>query len=81
MTAADIRTKIHQQIEQLSPEQLSQVSKLLSGLASQPHQQKSDIPQTQSTARDLLQFAGTWQGKDFEDCLQTVYDDRLPAQF
>jgi hypothetical protein len=34
-----------------------------------------------SKAEDLLQFAGTWQGDDFEECLQSVYDNRAPAQF
>ncbi|MCU0541667.1 MAG: hypothetical protein MUE44_05680 [Oscillatoriaceae cyanobacterium Prado104] len=34
-----------------------------------------------STAEDLLQFARTWQGDDFEECLQSVYDNRYPAQF
>lgn len=34
-----------------------------------------------SKAEDLLQFAGTWQGDDFEECLQSVYDDRTLAQF
>lgn len=34
-----------------------------------------------SKAEDLLKFAGTWQGDDFEECLQSVYDNRAPAQF
>ena len=29
-----------------------------------------------SKAKDLLKFAGTWQGEDFEECLQLVYDTR-----
>ena len=33
-----------------------------------------------SKAKDLLQFAGTWQGKDFEKCLQLVYDTRSEAE-
>jgi hypothetical protein len=36
---------------------------------------------TGSTIEDLLQFAGTWHGDDFEKCLQGVYDTRLPAEF
>lgn len=36
---------------------------------------------TGSTVADLVQFAGTWQGDDFEECLQAVYDTRLPAEF
>ncbi|MBP0018073.1 MAG: hypothetical protein J7647_11005 [Cyanobacteria bacterium SBLK] len=34
-----------------------------------------------SKAKDLLEFAGTWQGDDFEDCLQLVYDNRSQAEF
>ncbi|MEH2294526.1 MAG: hypothetical protein V7K31_15800 [Nostoc sp.] len=34
-----------------------------------------------SKAEDLLKFAGTWQGDDFEECLQLVYKTRSPAEF
>ncbi|MEA5503455.1 hypothetical protein VB735_10100 [Halotia wernerae UHCC 0503] len=34
-----------------------------------------------SKAEDLLKFAGTWQGDDFEECFQEVYETRSPAQF
>ncbi|MCL1466369.1 hypothetical protein [Argonema galeatum] len=34
-----------------------------------------------SKAKDLLKFAGTWQGDDFEKCLQLVYDTRSQAEF
>jgi hypothetical protein len=34
-----------------------------------------------SKAKDLLKFAGTWQGDDFEECLQLVYDTRSQAEF
>jgi hypothetical protein len=34
-----------------------------------------------SKAKDLLQFAGTWQGDDFKKCLQIVYDTRSEAKF
>ncbi len=34
-----------------------------------------------SKAKDLLQFAGTWQGDDFEKCLQLVYDTRSESEF
>lgn len=34
-----------------------------------------------SKAEDLLKFAGTWQGDDFEECLQLVYETRFPAEF
>ncbi|MBD2384022.1 hypothetical protein [Cylindrospermum sp. FACHB-282] len=34
-----------------------------------------------SKAKDLLKFAGTWQGDDFEKCLQLVYYTRTEAEF
>jgi hypothetical protein len=34
-----------------------------------------------SKAEDLLKFAGTWQGNDFEECLQLVYETRSQAEF
>ncbi|MBC1223285.1 hypothetical protein GNF10_20580 [Nostoc sp. UCD121] len=34
-----------------------------------------------SKAEDLLKFAGTWQGDDFEECLQLVYETRFSAEF
>ncbi|HEY9631562.1 MAG TPA: hypothetical protein V6C84_30085 [Coleofasciculaceae cyanobacterium] len=34
-----------------------------------------------SKALDLLKFAGTWEGDDFEDCLQLVYETRSKAEF
>ncbi|MEA2574198.1 MAG: hypothetical protein QOH93_1496 [Chloroflexia bacterium] len=30
---------------------------------------------------DLLKHAGTWQGDDFEETLQAVYDNRTQAKF
>ena len=29
----------------------------------------------------ILRHAGKWQGNDFEDCLQSVYNTRSEAQF
>jgi hypothetical protein len=34
-----------------------------------------------SKAKDLLKFANTWQGNDFEECLQLVYDTRSQTEF
>lgn len=36
---------------------------------------------TGSTGTDLLQFSGSWQGDDFEDCLKAVYETRSTAEF
>jgi hypothetical protein len=34
-----------------------------------------------SKAKDLLKFANTWQGDDFEQCLQLVYETRSQTEF
>jgi len=34
-----------------------------------------------STAKDLLEFAGTWEGDDIRECLQLVHDSRAPLEF
>ena len=34
-----------------------------------------------STGEDLLAFAGTWDGDDFEDCLAAVVETRSLARF
>ncbi|MCF4965826.1 hypothetical protein [Nostoc sp. CMAA1605] len=34
-----------------------------------------------SKAKDLLKFANTWQGDDFEECLQLVYETRSQTEF
>ena len=35
----------------------------------------------ESTASELLRFAGTWEGDDFEQCLEDVYKTRGEAKF
>lgn len=34
-----------------------------------------------ASGHSLLRHAGTWSGDDLEDCLQMVYEDRLPLEF
>ncbi|MDB9528572.1 hypothetical protein PN498_21445 [Oscillatoria sp. CS-180] len=34
-----------------------------------------------SKASDLLRFAGTWTGNDFEECLELVHETRSKAEF
>ncbi|MEH1781067.1 MAG: hypothetical protein V7K67_19670 [Nostoc sp.] len=50
------------------------------------HQTKAEIQEATpivrgSKAEDLLKFAGTWQGDDFEECLELVYQTRSQAEF
>ncbi len=90
MTDSDTRQKVLHEVAQLPSDQLALVANFLEFL----HFQRSRIPTAQtalpiddqptltgSTVADLLPFAGTWQGDDFEECLQSVYDSRSPAEF
>lgn len=45
---------------------------------------ETPTPKVQSTAASLLDYAnvaGTWEGDDFEECLQMVYDTRSQIEF
>lgn len=90
MTDSDTRRKVLQEVAQLPSEQLALVANFIEflqfrhseTLSTQVVPSFNDRPiMTGSTVADLLQFAGTWQGDDFEECLQSVYDSRLPAEF
>ncbi len=39
----------------------------------------SNSNQDESTAKELLKFAGTWQGDDLEECLEEVYKTRTES--
>jgi len=36
---------------------------------------------TGSTAQDLLEFAGSWEGSDIRECLKLVHESRMPLEF
>ena len=93
MTTIEIRQIIHQKIDRLSSEQLALMMEFLeflqfksaksnaSATLTTSLEQSGEPVLTGSTIADLLQVAGTWKGNDFEKCLQSVYDARLPAEF
>jgi Protein of unknown function (DUF2281) len=35
---------------------------------------------TDSTAQDLLEFVGSWEGSDIRECLQLVHESRMPLE-
>ena len=93
MIQAEIRQKIHQQIDQLPADLLLLVAEFLefvsfkrakaaelTAFPTLSHEVDEPIL-TGSTGADLIPFVGTWQGDDFEDCLQAVYDNRSPVEF
>lgn len=94
MTPADMRQKLHRQIDQLPSNFLVLAIEFLEFLTSR-QSREADASQspspfeaepvepvlTGSTGSDLLQFAGTWQGDDFEECLEAAYETRSLAEF
>ena len=94
MTPADMRQKLHRQIDQLPSDCLVVAVEFLEFLASR-QSKRADVSASPSpfetgvgepvlrgsTGSDLLQFAGTWQGDDFEECLEAAYEMRSPAEF
>jgi len=40
-----------------------------------------DSKEKESTARKILKFADTWQGNDFEECLEEVHRTREETIF
>lgn len=52
----------------------------LTVLPSQPAAEKSG-PFRGASGRSLLRHVGTWQGDDFEECLQSVIASRGPVEF
>ena len=84
MTPLELRQKINQQLDSLLPEQLTLVSNFLDVLQaiarSRPLRTLAPIKRGKK-AIDLLQFAGTWQGDDLDECRQFVKDNRSQAEF
>jgi hypothetical protein len=86
MSDLELRQKIEQQLAQLLPDQLSLVSDFLDSLQdtrSMSHRKLRRLPpiKRRSKAINLLEFAGTWQGDDLEDCLRFVHKTRSKTQF
>ena len=88
----EIRQRLHHEIDQLPSELLALAANFLEFLAFKHSKTKTspqystqtsvtddeatDPTLADSTVADLLQFVGTWQGDDFEDCLQSVLENR-----
>jgi hypothetical protein len=42
---------------------------------------QANVKENHSTAKELLRFAGTWEGDDLDECLDEVYKTRGEAIF
>ncbi|WP_414545042.1 DUF2281 domain-containing protein [Nostoc sp. CCY0012] len=43
--------------------------------------ENSQLPYRPASGRSILRHAGTWEGDDFQECLQSVYATRGKAKF
>ncbi len=86
MTPIQLRQKLLHQLNQLPEDDLPLVNEFLAFLEFKTRQQSASVSesnptlQTRSTGQSLLEHLktiGTWEGGDFEECLQAVYDTRI----
>jgi hypothetical protein len=77
-----IKELLIQEIESAPDFLLAEMLDFLRFLKTQQSQEQSLAPKTLpgSTAKDLLEFAGSWEGNDIKECLQIVHDSRLPLE-
>jgi hypothetical protein len=86
MNTFELRKKIENQLDQLSPERLALVSSFLDSIETVKPINSSSLRKLSpikrgKTAKDLLKHTGTWQGDDLEDCLDFVRENRSETQF
>ncbi|RUR78786.1 DUF2281 domain-containing protein [Chlorogloeopsis fritschii PCC 9212] len=88
-----IKEQITQELEKLPEPLLQEILDFVQFL--QAKHQQLDIPTnkqpeqtlivehtlTGSTAQDLLEFIGSWEGSDIRECLQLVHSSRMPLEF
>ncbi|MBD2593163.1 DUF2281 domain-containing protein [Nostoc spongiaeforme FACHB-130] len=60
-----------------SKNQLENIS--VNNQVSQPLKAEHNV--TNSTAEDLLEFVGSWEGLDIRECLQLVHENRIQLEF
>ncbi|MEC4815968.1 MAG: DUF2281 domain-containing protein [Scytonema sp. PMC 1069.18] len=88
-----IKEQITQEIEKLPEPLLQEILDFVQFLQAK-HQQSvisannqpsqplvSEHTLTGSTAQDLLEFVGSWEGSDIRECLQLVHSNRMPLEF
>ncbi|PHM06465.1 DUF2281 domain-containing protein [Nostoc sp. 'Peltigera malacea cyanobiont' DB3992] len=88
-----IKEQINQELEKLPEPLLQEILDFVQFLQvkheknsissdTQPHQTLiTEHTLTGSTAEDLLEFVGSWEGSDIRECLQLVHDSRIPLEF
>lgn len=77
MSVSSFREKIEENLSKLSSERLRLAADFITFLAEQETQEES---QSDTVKGSLLSHTETWEGDDFEDCLQAVYETRSQIQ-
>ncbi|NEP19662.1 MAG: hypothetical protein F6J97_22690 [Leptolyngbya sp. SIO4C1] len=84
MNTLQLRQTINRYLDQLSSDRLRLVADFISFLVQKEHQEHPQSIDTTSDFRpagdSLLSHTETWEGDDFEECLQTVYETRSQIQ-
>jgi hypothetical protein len=81
MSPLELRQELHIQLDQIPETQLPKLQQYLAELAIQSAPPTAPLPSTGASLLTALKSVGTWQGADFEECLQAVYESRSPAKF
>ncbi|BAY07330.1 DUF2281 domain-containing protein [Calothrix sp. NIES-2098] len=88
-----IKEQITQELDKLSEPLLQEILDFIQflqakrqevGISSDKQPAQTPTPEhnlTGSTAQDLLEFAGSWEGSDIRECLQLVHESRMPLEF
>ncbi|PSO50214.1 MAG: hypothetical protein BRC33_03760 [Cyanobacteria bacterium SW_9_44_58] len=80
MDVSELRQTINRYLNQLSSDRLRLVADFITFLAQQEHREQNSSVDAESESisaqGSLLSHTETWQGDDFEQCLQTVYETR-----
>jgi hypothetical protein len=79
MSPLELRQTLHAQLDQIPEVQLPEIQQYLTALTDVPTPTPS--PTTGASLLTALKTMGTWQGDDFQDCLQAIYSSRSPAKF
>ncbi|MCM1982072.1 hypothetical protein [Lyngbya confervoides] len=86
MNTTQLRQIIDHYLDQLSSDRLRLVVDFISFLVQKEHREQPNTNDEDTNdyrppnRGSLLRHTMTWQGDDFEDCLQTVYETRSQIQ-
>lgn len=84
MKNIQLRQTINHYLDQLSGDRLRLVADFLNFLVHTEHKTQTQITESADfrspSGSSLLSHTEIWEGSDFEDCLETVYETRSQIQ-